>query len=82
MRETKKQLESKLRKLTRELQDERDTHKSLYNRYDQCQDRKKLAARYLQTLRVMLDYVEGTVTTNDFDRLLDVLEEDHYPEGF
>lgn len=82
MQKNKKQLESELRKLTKELKDERETHHLLYKKYEECQDRKKIAARYLQTLRVMFDYIGGIVNTNDFDRLLDVLEEDHYPEGF
>lgn len=55
-------------------------------KYTKAQDRKKLAALYLQTLRLMPDYTdnkEGTfMTYNDYDRLLAILEADRYPEGF
>jgi len=49
---------------------------------ENAQERNKIAALYLQTLRVMFNRVGGMVIDTDFNRLLDVLEQDHFPEGF
>ena len=45
-------------------------------------DRNKIAAMYLQTLRVMFNLIDGHMGTDDIDRLLDTLDRDRYPEGF
>lgn len=76
---TKKELEKEIHQLTQE--------KLLWmGKYRKAQDRKKLAALYLQTLRLTPDYTDGKegtfITYNDYDRLLAILEADRYPEGF
>ena len=93
MRKTKKQLEVELKTQKKmyetqivELHKEMDTQDELMkeycNRYEDKCDRNKIVAYYLQVLRVMQDKINCRLRTEDFDRMLDVLGQDRYPEGF
>lgn len=46
------------------------------------QDRNALAARYLQVLRATINYIGGEIKPVDFDRVLDILQQDRHLEGF
>lgn len=48
------------------------------------EDRNVLAGRYLQVLRAMNETLGGDILMKqiDFDRVLDVLEQDRHLEGF
>lgn len=45
-------------------------------------DRNALAARYLQVLRATINTIGGEIKPVDFDRVLDILQQDRYLEGF
>lgn len=75
MIKTKKQLEQELKAIT-------ESKERIEDKLVITSQRNKIAALYLQTLRVMFDDIGGYLNTTDFDRLLDVLEQDRYPEGF
>lgn len=53
-----------------------------------CQDRMRAVGMYLQTLRVMSNfkYLNNPerffIKDKDYDRILNVLQMDDYPEGF
>ena len=57
-------------------------------RLQDCQDRMRAVGMYLQTLRVMSNfkYLNNPerffMSTKDYDRVLNVLQMDDYPEGF
>ena len=82
MRKTKKQLETEIKELKQDLKDARTQNDALYEKYDNKSERNKIAELYLQTLRVMFNRIGGHFIDADFNRLLDVLEQDRFPEGF
>lgn len=82
MRKTKKQLEAQIKELHQELDNEIRMRKETYLKYEDEADRMKIVGYYIQTLRVMQDKIHCRLTDEDFDRILDVLEQDRYPEGF
>ena len=45
-------------------------------------DRNALAARYLQVLRATINTIGGEIKPVDFDRVLDILQQDRHLEGF
>lgn len=51
---------------------------------DHLQERNTLAGRYLQVLRAIEETIGGDVLLKqlDFDRVLDILEQDRHLEGF
>ena len=75
MRKTRQQLLGEMLQAKEEL---KKKDRELVEVYD----RNKIAAMYLQTLRVMFNLIDGHMGTDDFDRLLDTLDRDRYPEGF
>lgn len=75
MRKTRQQLLGEMLQAKEEL---KKKDRDLVEVYD----RNKIAAMYLQTLRVMFNLIGGHMGTDDFDRLLDTLDRDRYPEGF
>lgn len=46
------------------------------------QDRNALAAHYLQVLRAIINTTGGEIEPIDFDRVLDILQQDRHLEGF
>ena len=75
MRKTKKQLEQELKAIT-------ENKEHIQDKLEIVLQRNKIAALYLQTLRVMFNDIGGHLIDADFNRLLDVLEQDRFPEGF
>lgn len=75
MRKTRPQLASEVLQLKEEL---KRTENALF----ECADREKIAALYLQTVRVMFDRIGGHIQSVDLDRLLDTLGYGRFPEGF
>lgn len=53
-------------------------------RADHLEERNALAGRYLQVLRAVGETIGGDVLLKqiDFDRVLDILEQDRHLEGF
>lgn len=72
---TKKQLEQQLKAII-------ENKERIQDQLENAEERNKIAALYLQTLRVMFNRIGGMVIDTDFNRLLDVLEHDRFPEGF
>lgn len=75
MNKTKKQLEQELKAIT-------ENKEHIQDKLEIALQRNKIAALYLQTLRVMFNDIGGHLIDADFNRLLDVLEQDRFPEGF
>lgn len=82
MSKTKKQLEAQIKELHQELDNEIRMRKENYLKYEDGADRMKIVGYYIQTLRVMQNKIHCRLIAEDFDRILDVLEQDRYPEGF
>lgn len=75
MSKTKKQLEQQLKAII-------ENKEHIQDQLEIALQRNKIASLYLQTLRVMFNDIGGTLVDTDFNRLLDVLEQDRFPEGF
>lgn len=75
MSKTKKQLEQQLKAII-------ENKEHIQDQLEIALQRNKIAALYLQTLRVMFNDIGGTLVDTDFNRLLDILEQDRFPEGF
>lgn len=76
---TKKELEKEVHQAEQE--------KRLYmGQVNKLYDRMKLAGLYIQCLRLIPDYTDKAGISNpsqiDYDRLLNILEMNDYPEGF
>jgi hypothetical protein len=82
MKKTKKQLEAQIKELHQELDNEIRMRKENYRKYDDKADRMRIIGYYIQTLRVMQDKIHCRLIGEDFDRILDVLEQDRYLDGF
>lgn len=76
---TKKELEQEIHQAEQE--------KRLYmGKVNKLYDRMKLAGLYIQCLRLMPSYTDKVGISNpsqkDYDRILNILEMNDYPEGF
>lgn len=71
-----------IKELEQELKAVIENKEHIQDELEIALQRNKIAALYLQTLRVMFDNIGGTVIDVDFNRLLDILEQDRFPEGF
>ena len=67
--------------LQKQLKELEEKCKKLEKNYDEAEDRKALAGKYLQAIRGIADYTGANITSIDFDRVLDVLEQDRYFDG-
>ena len=71
-----------IKELEQELKAVIENKEHIQDKLEIALQRNKIAALYLQTLRVMFDNIGGKVIDVDFNRLLDILEQDRFPEGF
>ncbi|MBO7694968.1 MAG: hypothetical protein J6T10_20310 [Methanobrevibacter sp.] len=70
--------------LEKEVVDLWNKNNELLNRLNHKYDRMKLAGLYLQCMKLLPDYSKklNIMQQLDFDRVLNILDQDEFPEGF